>query len=254
LFPAPLHLTRQVSDPFSGKTEVLDEYGYGNRLASVRGARTTIADYEKGELTEIDRQAGTYSVTRFDAVAKARHSVEVRKSADSTSGSGRSATQHSMRALGVKQTKGGRQAEFYTTDLPITGLKRTLEVGFDRNVTVTKDALEALLGSAYPGSRNSEQDAVLSTATSSRRGGLTAQEATTGSDEMVALPVEQIEHYEADGVQVEFRTTVVRVANEAPPSDVLAIPAGARLVTSRIVEVGREVDEFDHPTPPARKQ
>lgn len=96
-----------------------------------------------------------------------------------------------MRALGVKATKGGRQAEFFTTELPITGLKRTLEVGFDRNVTVTKDALEALLGSAYPRSRNSEQDAVLSAATSSRRGGAIAQEASAGSSEMVALPVDK---------------------------------------------------------------
>ncbi len=38
LFPAPLHLTRQVSDPFSGKTEVLDEYG--SPRSTARPART----------------------------------------------------------------------------------------------------------------------------------------------------------------------------------------------------------------------
>ena len=35
LFPTPLHLTRQVQDPISGSTVVLNEYAYGNRLISV---------------------------------------------------------------------------------------------------------------------------------------------------------------------------------------------------------------------------
>src|SRR5260370_24106548 len=75
LFPTPLHITRQVHDTISGKTAVLDEYGYGNRLVDIRGSRTSIADYEKGELVEIDRASGTYSVTRFDAVARANHII-----------------------------------------------------------------------------------------------------------------------------------------------------------------------------------
>src|SRR4051794_27842202 len=75
LFPTPLHITRQVHDSISGKTAVLEEYAYGNRLIAVRGAKTSIADYEKGELIEIDRDAGTYSVTRFDAVARANQIV-----------------------------------------------------------------------------------------------------------------------------------------------------------------------------------
>jgi len=70
LFPTPLHLTRQVHDPISGKTTMLNEYGYGNRLISVRGGLTSIADYEKGELLEIDRDAGTYSITRFEPTAR----------------------------------------------------------------------------------------------------------------------------------------------------------------------------------------
>lgn len=70
LFPAPLHITRQIQDPLAGTTVVLDEYGYGNRLVSVRGSKTSIADYERGELTEIDRDTATYSVTRFEALAR----------------------------------------------------------------------------------------------------------------------------------------------------------------------------------------
>ena len=48
-------ITRQVHDSISDKTTLLEEYGYGNRLVAVRGGRTSIADYEKGELVEIDR-------------------------------------------------------------------------------------------------------------------------------------------------------------------------------------------------------
>jgi len=45
---------------------------------------------------------------------------------------------------------------------------------------------------------------------------------------------------------------VVRVGAETPPVDHTAIPPGARLVTSRIVDVAREVENADHPTPPAK--
>ena len=71
LFPSPLHISRQVHDSISEKTVLLEEYGVGNRLIAVRGGQTSIADYEKGELIEIDRDAGTYSITRFDALARA---------------------------------------------------------------------------------------------------------------------------------------------------------------------------------------
>src|SRR5688572_20952221 len=69
LFPTNLHLTRQVEDPLSGKTVTIDEYCYGNRVVSVSGEKTVIADYDKQQITEINRKNGTYSVSRFDEVA-----------------------------------------------------------------------------------------------------------------------------------------------------------------------------------------
>ncbi len=62
LFPERLHLTRTVSDSLSGSTSTVEEYLQGNRMISIRGSRVSIADYEKGELTEIDRDANTYSM------------------------------------------------------------------------------------------------------------------------------------------------------------------------------------------------
>jgi hypothetical protein len=247
LFPYPLHITRQVHDPISGKTTVLDEYGYGNRLASVRGKLTSIADYEKGELTEIDRAAGTYSVTRFDAIAKVTRPSQPAPAAAMSSARG-----PQVRSLGAKTTKGGRSADAFSADVETQSLKESVEVSVDRNVTISKGALEVLLGAAYPGVHRSEHDVVISAA-GSRRGAIAAQSTNdTAAPDLVALPVEQIIRYDQDGRQLEFRTSVVRVANEVPPSDVLAIPAGARLVPSRIVSVGQTLDAFDHPIPPAK--
>jgi hypothetical protein len=70
LFPRPLHLVRRVEDPIAGKTATLHEYCAGDQVVTVNGARVVIADYGKQQLTEIDRAAGTYSITRFDELAK----------------------------------------------------------------------------------------------------------------------------------------------------------------------------------------
>ena len=71
LFPVPLHLSRSVDDPLSRSTTTVDEYCVGNRIIAIHGDRTSIADYGKSELLEIDRGKGTYSITRFDELAKA---------------------------------------------------------------------------------------------------------------------------------------------------------------------------------------
>ena len=57
---------------------------------------------------------------------------------------------------------------------------------------------------------------------------------------------------DAEGQHVEFRSSVLRVGSEAPPSDRVAIPPGAQLVTSRIVAVANEIERIDHPTPTAK--
>jgi hypothetical protein len=228
IFPAPLHLTRQVHDPISGKTTVLNEYGYGNRLISVRGGLTSVADYEKGELLEIDRDAGTYSITRFDAIARATQAVspQVPTVAEKT--------KPVLRAMGSKATKSGRSAEFFESSIDAKQLKQKIEVGVDRSVTLSKDALEVLLGSAYPGVRRSEHEMVLSAASQGQAS--------------YSLPIEQVVSVDLDGQQLEFRTSVVRVGSEIPPADVVSIPAGARLVVSRIVAVSQELDQINHPT------
>ena len=249
LFPAPLHITRQIQDPLGGTTVVLDEYGYGNRLVSVRGAKTSIADYERGELTEIDRDAATYSVTRFEALAKALQVAggpvaENKTSTDSALMSARP----EMRSLGMKSTKLGRNAEHFEADVAAPGMKQRVEVALDRTVLVSKGALEVLVGAAYPFARRAEHDLVLATARERRGGGVST---TSGPrDDLYALPVEQVTSVELDGNRIELRASVVRVGSEPPPADAVSIPAGARLVVSRYIAVQQEIDLMTRPASP----
>jgi hypothetical protein len=251
LFPTPLHLTRQVHDTISDKTAVLDEYGYGNRLVSIRGARTSIADYEKGELIEIDRDAGTYSVTRFDAVARANQIVNPPAQSPAAGPAATAApSDHAVRSLGVKMTKSGRSAEFFEAEIGTAQEKQTVTVAVDRAATVSKDALEVLVGAAFPGVRTGAHEVILSAAA---LGGRAGRISATGAGDAYALPVEQVTSVAMDGGQAEFRSTVVRVGAEAPPADLVAIPAGARLVKSRLVEVANELETATRPTAPPGK-
>jgi hypothetical protein len=236
LFPQPLHIIRQVQDPISGTTTVLNEYGYGNRLVSVHGDLVSIADYDRGELTEIDRSAGTYSVTRFEAVAKAAQALNPPTAVTERS------VKHEPRALGAKPAAIGRTAEFFQDDLESKPTKRSIEVGVDRTVSVSREALEVLVGSAYPGTRLPEHDVVIAAA------------ANRGAEPSYSLPVEQTIRYEVEGQKLEFHSSVMRVGNELPPPDLVSIPPGSRLVSSRIVAVQRELEQLDRPAvPPPRK-
>lgn len=112
LFPAPVHMTRELFDPVSQKTSVIDEYCQGNRMVSISGARTAIADYGRGELTEIDFSAGTYSVTKFEQIARLYDKEKkVQKDADS---------------------------------------RRVVRASSDGELTFHRGAIEAILGIGYP--------------------------------------------------------------------------------------------------------
>lgn len=251
LFPAPLHITRQVHDSISDKTALLEEYGYGNRLVAVRGGRTSIADYEKGEMIEIDREAGTYSITRFDALARAQQAVNPTRGVDTAMSADNPV--RTLRSAGVKATRTGRSADFFEAAFDGQSGKETITVGVDRSMAISKDALEVLLGSAFPGVRSSEHEIVLSAAAS--RGPRVVAASTNASppaEVAYGLPVEQIVSYDRDGQHLELRSSVVRLGTEAPPADLVAIPPGARMVTSRIVAAAAELELNNHPVPPQK--
>ena len=154
LFPTNLHLTRQVEDPLSGKTVTIDEYCYGNRVVSVSGHKTVIADYDKQQLTEIDRKNGTYSVSRFDEVAAMSGESEAKAAPVGTESAGRdrwTATPRGMRGAA------GRSVEHF--EFADNGeAKRKVEVGIDRSVSLSEEAVEVLIGAAYPNPRREEHE------------------------------------------------------------------------------------------------
>ncbi|HVS32817.1 MAG TPA: hypothetical protein VMS98_15340 [Thermoanaerobaculia bacterium] len=242
LFPSPLHITRQIQDPISGKTTVLHEYGYGNRLITVRDNSTAIADYEKNELIEIDRDAGTYSITRFDLVAKL--------AARSPSSPARTAAlknKPELRNAAPAATKSGRAAEFFEASVEGPASRQRISVGVDRSVRLSRQALEVLIGSAYPGTLQAEHEVILSAAASNRLP-VSGQSAGSAAVEATyALPIEQVVTYEIEGQTLELRSSVIRVGIEPPPADAVGIPAGARQVESRISAMTRELDFMENP-------
>jgi len=53
LFPQPLHLVREITDPISRATIKVDEYCLGNRIVSANRVRSVIVDYDKQTVTEM---------------------------------------------------------------------------------------------------------------------------------------------------------------------------------------------------------
>jgi hypothetical protein len=213
LFPNPIHLTRQVHDSIGGATVTVEQYCYGNRVVSVNGTVTSIADYDKGELTEIDRGDGTYSVTRFDDVAKAL--VYGVPKGEATK------AQWKVKQSGLEQLRTSRANAAIEADLDEGTTKRHTRIAVDRSVSLTKDALDVLIGAAYPNTRKAEDSVVL--------------QAAKGQKDY-ALPVEQHTTITLGDERAEMRDVVTRVGNELVPPDLIAVPPDARLVESRLLQ------------------
>jgi hypothetical protein len=211
LFPAPLHLTREVTDPITGGTSVIEEYCHGNRVVAVSGQRTAIAEHDQGVLTVIDFEAGTYSVTKFDDLAKAWAEPE--------------RTAASPAPAAPMQVKG------------------------DQRHLLSRDAVEVLLGLAYPARRDAGSDAAVASLRSKERR-IVSNAAAAGNEAAdYALPLEQILQIDAGGETVEVRNTVVRIGSELAPAEVLTVPPGARLVESTAVGARRMLEELDGKRP-----
>lgn len=213
LFPSPIHLTRQIHDSIGGATVTVEQYCYGNRVVSVNGTVTSIADYDKGELTEIDRAAGTYSVTRFDDVAKAL--VYGVPKGEATK------EQWKVKTSGLEQLRTNRANAAFEAELDEGTTKRHTRIAVDRSVSLTKDALDVLIGAAYPNSRKAEDSVVL--------------QAAKGQKDY-ALPVEQHTTVTLGEDRAEMRDVVTRVGSELVPPDLIAVPPDAKLVESRVLQ------------------
>jgi hypothetical protein len=213
LFPAPIHLTRQIHDSIGGATVTVEQYCYGNRVVSVNGNATSIADYGKGELTEIDREDGTYSVTRFDDVAKALR-------VGAPTGEPKKA-EWKVRSSGLNQLRTNRASDAVEADLDEGTTKRHARVAVDRTVSLSKDALDVLIGAAYPNNPKEEDQVVM--------------QAAKGQGSF-ALPVEQSTTFLIGDDRAELSEVVTRVGDELVPTDLIAVPPDAKLVESRLLQ------------------
>ncbi len=144
LFPAPLHITREVTDPITGSKAVIDEYCHGNRVVAVSGRRTSIVEYDKGQITVIDFGAGTYSHTKFEQVAKL---LEKTAPAAAVTAASRDAWRVEKRGGRVVASRPGELIEIEKNG---TGERQLIRMTVDRQLTLSRAAVEALTGLGYP--------------------------------------------------------------------------------------------------------
>jgi hypothetical protein len=232
LFPKPLHLVKRIDDPFARAPKTVDEYCSGNRIVTVNGDRVTILDYDAQTLTEIDHARATYSITRFDEIANARPKVVTPKSSITPR----------VTAAGMRSSAGGRSVDSFEVEVPHT----KMTVGFDRSVTLSRAAVEALLGSSYPNTRRPEHDAILGVAAPPARSGrIVANSVEKDEPADYALPSEQIITIDSDGGAVTLRTSVLRFDGDLPPQRAMLIEPGAKQIESPSSRFAREMKEAD---------
>ncbi|HWW62561.1 MAG TPA: hypothetical protein VN181_14405 [Thermoanaerobaculia bacterium] len=212
LFPQPLHLVKRIDDPLAAKPITVDEYCYGNRIVTVSGDRVAIADYAEQQITEIDHGKGTWSITRFDEIAKTKppaNDLAVKSALK-------------INALGMR-------GALDSYEMSVAGA--TIAVGIDRSVSLSRDAVEALIGAAYPNPRRAEHEPLLRAAKS--------------RDVVYGLPREQSITYATENGDVTLHTSVTRVDRDVPPPAILLIDPGATRVESHLARLARELREAD---------
>jgi hypothetical protein len=244
LFPVPLHLVRRVEDPIASSTTEVDEYCTGNKIITIHGAKTAIVDYERQELLEIDRAASTYSVASFEEIAAARAIAEpsIPRPAKIESTAARESWKTTP--LGSKLTTAGRSADSFE----ITTSSVKVEVAVDRQVTLSRAALDAISGASYPNKATDQQEAIARAC--ARTADPHAESAGGGS---YGLPLDQSITVDADPkTHLTIRNSIVRVTNDLPPPEMLAIPAGAALVESRPARMVKQLRQLEQAPKTAR--
>lgn len=231
LFPRPLHLVRKVQDPFAKSARVVDEYCYGNTIVVVAGQRVTITDYAAQQVTEIDHAHDTYSVTRFDEIAKAAASPKRGGFKAAPASAGKVTGAWRTTPLGMRNSASGRSVDSFEINDGAT----KIEVGFDRSYGLSRDAVEALVGASYPNVRREEHGEMLRV----------AARANAAADAAYGLPSEKSITYKTEGGPITVRDSIVRVDGDLPPRDALLIEPGAKRVDAHVIRLERELHDAD---------
>lgn len=233
LFPEPLHTVREIEDPISGRTNVVEEFYSGNQVVSVSGEHVAIADYAEGTLTEIDRGAGTYSIATFEAIAEARRSLGgARPQTDSD-------PEQPLKIL-APQKIAGRVAETFALEFSDGELRR-VEVSLSSEMNLSSEAMEVIAGAAFPNEPSRASRAMIALARRPGDGARTA--AATGGG--FALPLKQVLEFEVDGERLRLENRVIAIDKDLPPAEMLAIPAHATRVEPHLIRTRRLAEELD---------
>jgi len=236
LFPQPLHITRRLDDPISRSVTTVHEYCAGNQVVTIAGARITIADHARQELTEIDRVAGTYSVTSFADLAAAEAAVSPKRTAPLAA---------PANARPERWKIAGNSDLFAITFERSARTPAKMDVRFDRSTRLSKAAFEVLIGAAFPYQRSEVHDALFEVGREREGGGRKIVSNSLSSDPVYALPVDQTMTFDVAGDVLIVRSKVLDVRSELVPPGTLTIPPGSRLVESHTVRLARELREAD---------
>src|SRR5258708_1456139 len=140
LFPRPLHLVRRIEDPLAKKPVTMDEYCSGNRTITIHGPHVTIIDYDQQSVTEIDHAGGTYSITRFDEIAKSRDR-QVQATRQTTNAATTLTASHCKQTeLGMKSSSAGRSVDSYELVAGDEHELRRIEISVDRHIPLSRGA------------------------------------------------------------------------------------------------------------------
>ncbi|HEX7708970.1 MAG TPA: hypothetical protein VF701_21115 [Thermoanaerobaculia bacterium] len=242
LFPEPLHLTREISDPISGTTTVVDEYCHGNRIVSISGSRTAIVEHEKGTVTIIDFAAGTWSSATFEELARVRSSGNRVKRAPTARNEWRTEPRN-------QRTVASRSADTFEARRTDEGSTQIIHIAADRQIVLSRTAIEALLGVGHPNPSDPLSEAVIGALRETERRAV-SNAASNTTDRLYRLPLEHVVRFETGGEVVETRNVVTRVGDELPPPDRLAIPQGAMRIEMPAIAAHRLLEELDRPAAP----
>ncbi|HET7434135.1 MAG TPA: hypothetical protein VFN10_05415 [Thermoanaerobaculia bacterium] len=246
LFPATLHITRELTNPISGTKSTIDEYCLGNRVVSVSGSRTAIADYDKHSIMRIDFAAGTYSIASFEEVAKMHAAMRAPGTAMQSVAAAAKSDEWKAEARG-NSVIASRPGE--TVELQRRGVQssQSIRITADREMKLSRDAVEALTGLAYPNPRDEAADAILGALRANPASRIATNSAP--SENEYRLPLEHVVRFEVDGESIESRNVVVRIGQELVPADAITLPPGVKLVDSDAVTAQRVLQELDGPSP-----
>jgi hypothetical protein len=122
-----------------------------------------------------------------------------------------------------------------------------VEVDVDRSVALSREAVEVLIGAAYPNPARDEHEPILRAAESPATRGRVANNADSAPS--YGLPLTQAFTYSDSGTEVTFRTAITRIGAETIPADALLIPPGTNRVESRATALRRQLRELDQLAP-----